>query len=225
MSLPGGVCAVWTGRSEGDLRPGSDHLSEDGAGPALRQRAVLDRTWSWVHQVHGSRVVTVGSDPAEGVDADALVAGPGVPGAGALAVFSADCPCIALASPEGVAGAVHAGWRGLAAGVVGAAVEEMRRLGAGSVTAALGPCIHAECYEFGPADLATVARAVGGPVEGRTSAGGLALDLPRAVTLALEGAGARLVHDVDVCTACSPGHFSHRSRAEVERQALVVWRP
>src|SRR5674476_1670642 len=53
---------------------------------------------------------------------------------------------IALASAEGVCSAVHAGWRGLAAGVVEAAVTAMRDLGASDVTASLGPCIHAPCY-------------------------------------------------------------------------------
>jgi YfiH family protein len=192
----------------------------------MRRKAVLDRTWCWVHQVHGSRVVEVGDVPVAGPDADALVVAPGQPQQErALAVFSADCACLALASPEGAMGAVHAGWRGLVAGVVAEAVGEMRRVGATEVVAALGPCIHAECYAFGAADLESVSVAVGGDVAGRTASGDLALDLPRAVTRAVESAGARLVHDVAICTACSAEHFSHRARADTERQALVVWRP
>src|SRR5674476_1670641 len=64
----------------------------------------------------------------------------------ALCVLTADCAAIALASAEGVCSAVHAGWRGLVAGVVEAAVTAMRDLGASDVTASLGPCIHAPCY-------------------------------------------------------------------------------
>jgi copper oxidase (laccase) domain-containing protein len=101
----------------------------------------------------------------------------------------------------------------------------MRDLGATDVVAALGPCIHAECYEFSTADLDEVAALLGNEVRGVTTGGQPALDVPAAVRVALERAGARLVHDADVCTACSTGHYSHRARAELERQAVVVWRP
>jgi copper oxidase (laccase) domain-containing protein len=142
-----------------------------------------------------------------------------------LAVLTADCAPIALASDEGVIGVVHAGWRGLVAGVVDAAAVAMRDLGATDVVAALGPCIHAECYEFSEADIDAVAAELGDDVRGVTAAGRPALDVPAAVRGALERAGVRLVHDADVCTACSSAHYSHRARAELERQAVVVWRP
>jgi copper oxidase (laccase) domain-containing protein len=93
------------------------------------------------------------------------------------------------------------------------------------VVAALGPCIHAECYEFSDTDLAAVAAALGDEVRGVTSTGAPALDVPAAVRAALAGVDVQLVHDVDVCTACSTAHYSHRARAELERQAVVVWRP
>jgi YfiH family protein len=143
----------------------------------------------------------------------------------ALAVLTADCAPIALASDEGVIGVVHAGWRGLVAGVVDRGVDAMRALGATDVVAALGPCIHAECYEFSEVDLDAVARELGDGVRALTSAGRPALDVPAAVRVSLAQAGARLVHDVDVCTSCSAEHYSHRARRELERQAVVVWRP
>lgn len=190
----------WTGRADGDMREA----------PGL--------TWTRLHQVHGARVVVVDAPGAcNGEDADAAVTA--VRGA-KLVILTADCAPVALSSPEGVVGAVHAGWRGLAAGVVGAAVEEMRRLGAGEIVAAIGPCIHAECYEF-----ADVAAHFPAEVHGRTAEGRPALDVPAAVRRALREAGVELVHDEDVCTACSPEHFSHRARGDVERQAMVVWIP
>ena len=79
----------------------------------------------------------------------------------ALAILTADCASVALGSAEGVFGAVHAGWRGLLAGVVEATVAAMRARGAGDVVGALGPCIHPECYEFSDADLDAVAAAYG----------------------------------------------------------------
>ncbi|HUQ40036.1 MAG TPA: polyphenol oxidase family protein, partial [Acidimicrobiales bacterium] len=143
---------------------------------------------------------------------------------GALAVLTADCAPVALASSEGVIAVAHAGWRGVAAGVIEATVAEMEALGATAIEAAIGPCIHAECYEFGPAELDGVAARLGDDVRSRTSAGRPALDLPAAVRAALRRAGVETVTDVDVCTACSPDHFSWRARQELQRQATVVWR-
>ena len=80
----------------------------------------------------------------------------------------------------------HAGWRGLMAGVIPRTVDRMRALGAGEITAALGPCIHAECYEFSPDDLDTVAARLGDGVRSLTRGGAPALDVPAAVRAALD---------------------------------------
>ena len=120
-------------------------------------------------------------------------------------------------------GAVHAGWRGLRGGVVEAAVDSLRRRGATDVVASLGPCIHAECYEFGPVELESVAATYGETVRGRTASGAPALDLPAAVAAAVSRAGARMAAGVDECTSCAGGWFSHRARGDGGRQALVVW--
>lgn len=214
--MTGGVRACWTGRAQGDLRPGATGDS------TARRRAVVDLPWSWLAQVHGAGVVEVSGSAVEGAEGDALVTG----GRGhALAIFTADCAPVALASPEGVMAAVHAGWGGLRAGVVQSAVSAMRRLGASRVEAALGPCIHPECYEFSPVDLAGLESRFGPTVVTRTSWDRPALDIPEAVRCALEQAGAELVFDSGTCTACSPQHWSHRARREPERQALVVWKP
>jgi copper oxidase (laccase) domain-containing protein len=111
------------------------------------------------------------------------------------------------------------------AGVVDRAVAAMRELGATEITAALGPSIHAECYEFSDADLDAVAAELGDAVRARTSDGRPALDVPAAVRAALERNDVTLVHDEGVCTACSAEHWSHRARGELERQAVVVWVP
>ena len=141
----------------------------------------------------------------------------------ALAVLTADCPSIALGSAEGVYAAVHAGWRGLTAGVVGRTVRAMRALGATEVVGSVGPCIHAECYEFSEDDLAAVTAVCGDAARGRTVEGRAALDLPAAVAAALASSGVRQVPGRTACTACEPGYFSHRARGDRGRQALVVW--
>lgn len=188
-----------------------------------RRRAVLDRPWSWLRQVHGDRVIVVRA-PGEGAGeaADAAVsASPDV----ALAVLTADCAPVALASPEGVLGAVHAGWRGLMAGVLERSVESMRALGATDIGAVLGPCIHPECYEFSEADLERVAARLGDGVRSHTATGAPALDLRAGVRSCLAATGVTALADLGCCTACSPDHYSHRARGDRQRQGLVVWRP
>ena len=169
-------------------------------------------------------------EPGEhaGAEADAAVtAHDGV----VLCILTADCAPIAFTSPEGVRGVAHAGWKGLAEGVIAATADAMRGLGATALEAALGPCIHPSCYEFSPADLDVVARRLGDHVRATTADGRPALDLPGAVRRAITDAGVRLVEDAETCTACDVDvagglrWFSHRARGDESRQALVQWCP
>ena len=213
---------AFTGRAEGDMGHGGDAVTSVRPDVAARRRAVVDLPWTWLHQVHGAGVVRV-TRPGDGAGtmADAAVtAGEGC----AVAVLTADCAPVALASREGVIGVAHAGWRGVAAGVIEATVAEMEALGATGIEAAVGPCIHAECYEFGASELDEVAARLGDIVRATTAAGAPALDLPAAVRAGLARAGVETVNEIDVCTACSPDHFSWRARRETQRQATVVWR-
>lgn len=193
-----------------------------------RRRAIVDRPWTWLRQVHGARVVDVAAPgEAAGAEADAAVTThPGV----VLCILTADCAPIAFTSAEGVRGVAHAGWKGLAEGVIVATVEAMRAKGATAIEAALGPCIQPSCYEFSPGDLDVVASRLGEHVRSSTAEGRPALDLPAAVRGALADAEVALVEDASSCTACDltgdglPRWFSHRARREEERQALVQWR-
>ena len=206
----------FTGRAEGDLSANA------GAARDARQLAIVDRAWRTAKQVHGARVVVVDEHTASGSigEADALVTtDPAV----ALAVRIADCAPVAFAG-GGVAAIAHAGWRGLLEGVLANTVATMRELGAPSVEAALGPCVHAECYEFGADDLDAIAERFGASVRSETSTGAPALDVPAAVRAALAAVDVDLVEDASICTACDAGsYWSHRARGEVERQAGVVW--
>lgn len=204
----------FSGRADGDMRADAD--------AAARRHAVVDLPWTTLRQEHGGGVVRV-SRPgaAAGARADAAVTDQA---GAALAVLTADCAPVALASAEGPLGVVHAGWAGLLADVVPGAVKALRDLGAADVRAVIGPCIHAECYEFGADELQCLTDRFGTQVAARTHAGAPALDLRAAVRTALSEEGVDDVDDVDVCTACSPDHFSWRARREPERQAAVVWR-
>ncbi len=214
--LAGGTRVVSTGWAQGDMA---------GSGPVVerRRRAVVDLPWTVLNQVHGARVVTV-EEPggAWGEPADAAVTG--CAGA-ALAVLTADCAPVALASPEGLVGVAHAGWRGLRAGVLEATVQSMRRAGATRVEAVVGPCIHPCCYTFGEDELLEVESRLGRHLRSRDREGRPSLDLPAGVRCALHAAGATLVGEAGVCTGCHDGLWSWRHGATPRRQATVAWRP
>jgi len=192
-----------------------------------------DRVVRRPHQVHGWAVAVVGLpappgtlsyDPGRGApppDADAVV---GASTGDVLAVLVADCAPVALGSPSGLHAAVHAGWRGVRGGVVGEAVGVMRRLGADSVVAGLGPCIGPCCYEFSEEALDGLAAHFGEAVRGVTTRGTPSFDLRAAVTIALQRAEVTVATPVVPCTACTPGYFSHRARRDHARQAVLVWR-
>jgi len=222
MELSGGGWARFTARPDGDMGHGGAYVHRVSPKVAVRRRAVVDLPWTWLRQVNGAGVVTVTSPGGgAGTQADAAVtASPG----SALAVLTADCAPVALASPEGIVGVAHAGWAGLVAGVVPRTVEAMAALGATDLSAVVGPCIGPECYEFGDDHLDAVAAAVGPEVRSRTPDGRPALDLRAGVRAALSRSGVLDVADISVCTACSVSHWSWRARRDNHRQALVVWR-
>ena len=178
--------------------------------------------WISLHQVHGAAVYPADrAGPTAGrpaPQADASVSDE--PGA-VLSVLTADCGPVALVAPGAVA-AVHAGWRGIAAGILEAAVAEVRSRTSGQVRAVVGPCVHPECYEFSPTDLAPLVDRLGPEVAGTTATGRPALDVPRAIRLALAGVGVTDITDVDVCTSCSPDHFSHRRDGRTGLQTMLV---
>lgn len=211
------ACVVATGKADGDFAVG---LSATVLEP--RRRAIVDRPWVWVDQVHGGVVVDADDPGVAGTQADGLVT---TRRDVALAVHTADCVPVALIGSSGRAiGAVHAGWRGLVAGVVERAVALLRERGEEDIAAYIGPCISVSAYEFGAADLDRVAIRYGDAVRASTAEGRPALDLRVGVEAALSALG---VDDVAVssrCTASEPDLLhSYRARTEAGRQALVVW--
>jgi YfiH family protein len=163
-----------------------------------------------VRQVHGAavRVVRAGDLAAPVPDADAVITN--VPGL-AAAVVVADCVPVLLADLHtGAVAAVHAGWRGTAANVVGAAVTAMTRdfgVRPETLVAALGPSIGACCYEVGEELLAAFTAAGHTSVDlaewfARDQTGRLRLDLWQANADLLVGAGVprAQVHVAGLCT-------------------------
>ena len=131
-----------TDRHDGDFRidAPADELAE------LR-RSVFDGEWTWLRQVHGSDVALVDSHGEHaGTDGDAAVTG--LLGA-VLCVQTADCVPVVVVGEHAV-GVIHAGWRGLVAGVIDHSVEALRTIGSSRLQAVIGPCIRPGHYEFGP---------------------------------------------------------------------------
>lgn len=206
---------AWTSRGDGDL-------AGDLSGSPLGALPAAPRPWTWLHQVHGADVVVV-SAPGEHAGADADAAVTAQPGC-ALAVRSADCAPIVLAGDRAV-GVVHAGWKGLAAGVVDRTVAALRELDDGPLQAHLGPCIRSGCYEFAGPELEEMTARFGRAAAATTMWGTPALDVPAVVAAALRGAGVDHLRDDAGCTACDLRWYSHRARGEAERFATVVWIP
>lgn len=165
-----------------------------------------------VRQVHGTRVVTARPD-REAPEADGVATSArGL----AVGILTADCvPALLLARRHGVAAAVHAGWRGAAAGVLEAALSHLRGafgVEPTDVEAILGPSIGPCCYRVGAeVQAAFTVRTDAATSPAWTPSGDrLQLDLRLAERLILEAAGVRCVSMVGPCTACTPALASYR---------------
>jgi polyphenol oxidase len=239
-----GVVAAFTGRSGGasagpyqslnlGLRVGDDlrrALSNRRRTATVLGLAGLP--WAVTRQVHSALVLRVdraglGDGPPEARppvgEGDGLVtAEPGV----VLAVLTADCVPVLLADPAaGVVGAVHAGWRGLAAGVVEAGVAALAGLGAdpAATVGLVGPAVGGCCYEVG-ADVRAAVGARYPAALATTRDGRPSLDPATAAVAALAAAGLGEVRVAGECTYdLAERFFSHRrDRGVTGRQAGLV---
>jgi len=185
---------------------------------------------AWIAQVHGADVVdaaTVGpGQPVRTGDAS-IATMPGV----VCAILTADCLPVLFADLDGkVVGAAHAGWRGLAGGVLGATVRAMRAAGAGEITAWMGPAIGPDAFEVGDDVVAAFAAALPGDATracftaypGRP--GKYLADMFTLARLTLARDGVDRVHGGGLCTASAPERFySYRRDGVTGRQASLIW--
>jgi YfiH family protein len=228
IDLPGGVRALFTTR-RGGVSSGPyatlnlGRLTDDRRDHVEQNRASLaDRlgvAFAYGRQVHGAHVRRVSSVPSEnGALEEADGQATALYGVAPM-VLVADCLPIALAG-RGAVAMLHAGWRGLAAGVIEEGVRALGELGAEPLAAAIGPGAGPCCYEVG--DEVRAAFVGHGPAvfHGRN------LDLKAIVRRELLRAGVAVVHDAELCTICAePSLFySHRrDRGVTGRQAGVAW--
>ena len=199
---------------------------------ARLQQAVPGRP-AWISQVHGIAVAdaaTVGPGlPVQVADAS-IASAPGV----VCAVMTADCMPVLLADVHGrVVGAAHAGWRGLAAGVLGETVRAMRAAGAGDITAWMGPAIGPTQFEVGADVLDSfMAGAQAGEAEQVRAAfrnypgreGKYLADIYALGRLFLARDGVTRVSGGTYCTASDASRFySYRRDHVTGRQASLIW--
>jgi hypothetical protein len=168
-------------------------------------------------QVHGRDVIVIEADQSTSqvaaLGADACVSGaPGI----ACGVRTADCVPVLLGDPaSGRVAAVHAGWRGAAANIIGASVETLALLGSRprDLVAAFGPHISAAAFEVGDDVAAELERSAGGSGSVVRGRGQPQVDLARLVRaqLALSGLDASRIEQVEGCTFSDRlSFFSHR---------------
>ncbi|NHZ94796.1 peptidoglycan editing factor PgeF [Massilia sp. CCM 8734] len=189
---------------------------------------------AWISQVHGIAVVESASvQPGQPVQVgDASIAhAPGV----VCAVMTADCLPVLFASLDGkVVGAAHAGWRGLAAGVLGETVAAMRAAGAGEISAWLGPAIGPSQFEVGADVVDSFAAQARGEEEAASMAqafaafpgrpGKFLADIYMLARIVLARDGVHRVSGGTYCTASEPGRFySYRRDQVTGRQASLIW--
>ena len=233
---PAAVRAVATTRAGGVSLPPYDTLnlgSHVGDAPdavaenrrRLRELADLPAEPVWLAQVHGTAVVDSAA-AAIGTTADACYSRtPGV----VCAIQTADCLPVLFCDAAGtVVAAAHAGWRGLAAGVLEATVAAMQAQGAqpDRILAWLGPAIGPAAFEVGAevraAFLAHDPDAA--PAFVPQAGDKWRADIFRLARQRLEGCGVGRIYGGGVCTVSDPARFfSHRRDRVSGRQASLIW--
>jgi hypothetical protein len=222
IELPGGGRAFFTDRSHGNMSSVGGEGADGGLGARerLRERCAVNALLRG-YQVHGTVIGRVHAEdtrvwrdseaqPSFRADGHATAA----TGVGAM-VLAADCIPVVLGA-QGAVAAVHAGWRGLAAGVLEQGVVALREVGgAGEIVAVVGPCAGRCCYEVGEEVHASFRD------ERRH---GRRIDLRAIAHDRLLAAGVAEVRDVEACTICDERFFSYRREgARAGRQAGVAW--
>lgn len=178
----------------------------------------------WLAQVHGTQVVDAAVAHAV-PEADASISSqPGV----VCAIMTADCLPVLLCDVAGtVVGAAHAGWRGLAQGVLENTVQAMRGKGAGEITAWLGPAIGPKAFEVGAdvrdAFMQRLPESETAFVPGLEKNKYLA-DIYALARLRLHALNVTRVYGGEFCTVTESERFySYRRDKTTGRMATLIW--
>ncbi|CAN1604604.1 peptidoglycan editing factor PgeF [Pseudomonas mediterranea] len=201
-----------------------DHVDDDPGAVAENRRLLTDRfdvRPAWLQQVHGIAVVE--ADPTRVATADASwTATPGI----ACTAMTADCLPVLFCNRAGTrVAAAHAGWRGLANGVLEATLDSLATP-ADEILAWLGPAIGPQAFEVGPevreAFIAHLPQAVQAFVPSH-NAGKFMADIYALARLRLAARGVLAVYGGGLCTVTDPRFFSYRRSPRTGRFASLVW--
>jgi YfiH family protein len=193
------------GRNVGDdAARVADNLARFASAVGFAPDALFD-----LSQVHGRAVVVLRGNerPAEvrARHGDALVA---TESGTTVAVRTADCVPVLLGDrASGAVGAIHAGWRGVVAGVVREAVLALQNGRAAELVAGIGPSIGPCCFEVDADVAAELARTAGDGIVIRRGMGKPHVDLWRAVEHQLRAAGVEVIDTLGRCTVCEGDQF------------------
>lgn len=240
IGAPSGIGAFSTVRRGGFSQPPYDdgagggglnlgvHVGDD-LGHVERNRQLLQSLLPaqpvWLTQIHGAAVVDA-SSATDAPHADASITTQrGV----VCAIQTADClPVLFCDAAGGVVGAAHAGWRGLASGVLENTVTGMRKKGATDILAWLGPAIGPQRFEVGEEVLQAFAAIDAGtgaafqPIEHRP--GKYLADIYRLARVLLSKYGVQRVYGGGMCTVTDADRFySYRRDKITGRMATLIW--
>jgi YfiH family protein len=216
-----GVFAAVSTRALGDMKD-PENFSR-----GLRDVGRDPDRWAGGRQVHGRRVAVVQrSRPVERAATDGVITGLRDV---TLRVFTADCVPVFLVDPvQRALGLVHAGWRGVRNGIVGVALERLKRnfrSRLGDVHVSLGPHVRPCCYEVGP-EVVDVFKGTPGAVGGGKGRlrGRSVLNLDQLIRAQVVRAGVlpRRVTSAPWCTVCDPAFYSFRRDRTDERQVALL---
>ena len=202
------------------------HVGDDPAAVALNRDKVqeklgLQHTPCWLDQKHGNRVVRIDEDPSK-LSADASITRtPGL----VCVVMVADCVPLLLCDRGGTeVAAIHAGWRGLETGVIGATLDAFTAVPS-DIIAWLGPSIGLSAYQIG-ADLRRrfVVADPGTASAFDRQGPSWYMDLAHLARGQLEQAGVQFVHIDGHCVyQCSDLFYSYRRDGRTGRMAALIW--
>jgi YfiH family protein len=234
---PPGIRAAFTLRTGGVSRPPFDgcniaaHVGDEPRAVAanralLRASLGLPAEPAWLEQVHGCGVADLDQQAPPGSPGPADAAVARIPGR-VCAIQVADCMPVLLAAADGSAvAAAHAGWRGLAGGVLEATARAMRAP-PGELLAWLGPAIGQAHFEVGEEVRAAFLAADPGAAAAFTAnaRGRWQCDLYALARRRLAALGVSAIHGGGWCTYADPGRFfSYRRDGRCGRMAALIWR-
>ncbi|MEX5686830.1 peptidoglycan editing factor PgeF [Pseudomonas silesiensis] len=227
---PAGVKACVTTRAGGvSLAPFDslnlgDHVDDSPEAVAENRRRLTARFSiqpAWLRQVHG--IAVAHADPGLVATADASwTATPGI----ACTAMTADCLPVLFCNRAGTrVAAAHAGWRGLAAGVLEATLDSLA-VPPADVLAWLGPAIGSQAFEVGPEVRETFVRQLPEAAEAfvpSANAGKFMADIYQLARLRLAARGVTAVYGGGFCTVTDPRFFSYRRAPRTGRFASLIW--